>query len=186
MFGLLVFSRFCWNCNHVCWSLSGNFAWPLTWYCAWIKACKLHACKKLKRYRYCKRTKSPNSFKFCQHALPYHLVLRCCRRGGRRPSHEHWNTYFVTFKRQLSQAILYRQATRLRYQVLCNLYVDKVYEKSKVAHKPNMLDSNNLGGVHADIYSPFLNLHNPLAVHQPTASENILPASINYTGASYF
>ena len=96
------------------------------------------------------------------------------------------NTYFVTFKHQLSQAILYSQATRLHYQVLYDLYVDKVYEKSKVAHKPNMLDSNNLGGVHANIYSPFLNLHNPLDVHQPMASETILPASINYTGASYF
>ena len=66
------------------------------------------------------------------------------------------------------------------------MYVDKVYEKSKVAHKPTMLDSNDLGGVNVYIYSPFLNLHNPLAVHQPMASETILPASINYTRASYF
>ena len=70
--------------------------------------------------------------------------------------------------------------------MLCNLYVDKVYEESKVAHKPIMLDSNDLGGVHADICSPFLNLHNPLAVYQPMTSETILPASINYIRASYF
>ena len=61
---------------------------------------------------------------------------------------------------------------------MCHRYTHQVFEdraaRFRYGYEPTLLDpTKDLGGVHEDIYTPFLNLHNPLTVHRSLQSDVI-------------
>ena len=145
---------------------------------------------KLRRYRYRrnKRLRPPESVKnlksdrtpsFRRRALPYHLVMRCRRRGGDRPRHRHWNSSYKQFRCHLSHTLLLKRLKMKSHRLYCKLYIEQVFKdvemREKFGYSPTLLDPiEDLGGVPEDIYTPFFNLHNPLTVHTPMESNDVL------------
>ena len=138
--------------------------------------------RRLKRFRYRRNKKLHKSPKFFRrHALPYHSVQRCRRRGGNKPHQCYlWDTAvsFSRFQTRLSQVLLRRRANQAYYEEMCHRYVHQVFEdqaaRYRDGYEPTLLDrTKDLGGVDEDIYTPFLNLHNPLTVHRPLQSDFI-------------
>ena len=61
---------------------------------------------------------------------------------------------------------------------MCHRYTHQVFEdraaRFRYGYEPTLLDpTKDLGGVHEDIYTSFLNLHNPLTVHRSLQSNVI-------------
>ena len=146
----------------------------------------------LKRFRYRQRLKlrrlksaASVSGRFRRRALPYHLVLRCRRRGGRRPNYRHWSSSFKRFQRELHKTLLlkkhYPDAATLLTAIRTASsveYVESIHReheiKARIGYNPSSLV---LSGVSEDVYTPFFNLHDPLKVYAPTIKSEVMPVS---------
>ena len=63
----------------------------------------------------------------------------------------------------------------------CRACIDQVHEECEMKAKfgytpPSLNHTDDLGGVHEDVYTPFFNLHNPLTVHSLLELGNIVTA----------
>ena len=145
-----------------------------------------------KRFRYRQRLKlrrlksaASVSGRFRRRALPYHLVLRCRRRGGRRPNYRHWSSSFKRFQHELQKTLLLKKhypdaATLLNHIRTASsvAYVESIHREHelrvRIGYNPSSLV---LPGVSEDVYTPFFNLHDPLQVHAPTIKSKVMPVS---------
>ena len=147
--------------------------------------------KRLKRYRYRRNRKlhSTKFKKFRRRSLPYHIVMRCRRRGGNKPNILSGHIPFSLFKRHLSTILRNKLQHEKRFQRNCNKYVESVFKSVNQERQVRYLDpTKDLGGVPRDLYVPFLDLHNPLLVNTPTHLIKPKYSNLkhNMTIASYF